>query len=71
MQCASNKVESNLRTHAQKVKKRGAEENLLGYDNVLLHRQYWNFRAACHLHFRVQPLLNVGNLTNNQRDNTS
>jgi len=29
MQCASNKVESNLRTHAQKVKKRGAEKIFL------------------------------------------
>jgi len=38
MQCASNTVELNLKTHAQKVKKREAEENLLGYDNVLIHR---------------------------------
>jgi hypothetical protein len=38
MQCVSNKVESNLKTHVQKVKKREAEENLLGYDTVLIHR---------------------------------
>jgi len=35
MQCVSNKMES--KTHAQKVKKREAEENLLGYDTVLIH----------------------------------
>jgi hypothetical protein len=37
MQCVSNKMASNL-THVQKVKKREAEENLLGYDTVFIHR---------------------------------
>jgi len=42
MQCVSNKVESNLTPHIQKVKKREAEENLLGYDIMLIHIMHYH-----------------------------